>query len=123
MSTVGNATLDGVTIMQTSTSGFDRPGRLVITPLLDNGTFGPDNAVVQSSALGLSEARIEFTTDVDSDVATLRASKDALDEVTYVDEASTSWSVLIAELTTTRSGARLWDCSARLIVVPEVVGS
>lgn len=121
--TVGNATLAGVTLLQTSTSGFDRPARLVITPLLDDGTDAADNVVLQSSSLGIREAQIGFSLDDDSDVAALRTAKDALTAETYADEAGNSWLVLIAELTTVRSGGDLWACTARLILESEVVGS
>ena len=123
MTTVGNATLLGVPIMQTSTSGFARPSRVVQTPLLDDGTDADDQVVLQSSAKGIREAQIAFVTDDDDDVADLRDMKDSLVSGTYVDEAGTSWTVILAELTTTRSGHDLWDCTARLLVPPVVEGS
>lgn len=123
MSTVGNAVLFSVTVMQTSTTGFDRPSRVTTTPLLDGGTDADDMAVLQSSAKSIRECRIEFLTDVDDDVDALRAAKDALDTGTYVDETGGSWTVLLAELTTARVGSELWSCSARMLLPPVVAGS
>lgn len=123
MSTTGNASLMGVTIMQTSTSGFSRPSRITLTPLLDDGTDADDMVVLQSSAKGIREAQIGFNTDDDSELDTLRAAKDSLASGTYQDENGDSWTVILAELTSTRVGSALWDCTARLLVPPVTAGS
>ena len=123
MSTTGNASLMGVTIMQTSTSGFARPSRITLTPLLDDGTDADDMVVLQSSAKGIREASIGFVTDDDSELDTLREAKDSLAAGTYQDENGDSWTVILAELTSTRVGSSLWDCTARLLVPPVTAGS
>ena len=117
------ATLAGVTLLETRTTSPSRPGRLVVTPLLDDGTDAPDTVVIQSSALGIRSIDIGFLLDDDDDMATLEAAKDAAAGVTYVDPFDNEWTVLIAEMTSSRDRPTLWDCSAHLIVVSGLDGS
>jgi hypothetical protein len=114
----GNATLDGVTLMVTSSSGMAYANVGVITPLLDDGTFAGGNAVMQTAALPFRQETIGFATADIADVVALDADRDAKDTVSWTDPDGTVYSVVVFEFTRSRSGNSLWECTAVLVEAP-----
>ncbi len=118
MSAHGNASLDAVTIQQTSTTGMAYANAATITPLLDNGSFAGGNAVMQTAALGFRQCTIGFSVDDAADIVVFDGDRDSKDVVTYVDPDGTVFSVVLFDFTRTMAGNGLWDCSAVLVEAP-----
>ena len=97
--------------------GFDYPETTTILVLLENAVGSSDNAVVQASGLPFREAQISGTLD-GTDAAALRAIYEAQAAVAFVDDAATSYNVLVRGLSLTRIFVDLWTYSCSLLEVP-----
>jgi hypothetical protein len=119
MSTTGNASLDGIDLMQTAETPWSYPDNVVVTPLLGTDAFTTGNAVLQSSALTVLTKQITFTTDDPTDIAAFLADRYAGAEVTYIDpDGAMVANAVITTLQANRSGAGLYECTATLIQAP-----
>jgi hypothetical protein len=109
------SSLDGITILQTSTGRFAYPPNAQMVPILDNGTQLTGNAIMQGTALGWRQADIAFSLDDEDDVDAVRADAETHEAIVYVDHLAVTHAVRILTFAASMDGNALWACTATLV--------